>query len=268
MAVKYAGIDISYCQPNVDYKALAAGTILGSKIKFVMIRAAYGKTEDKYFKKHVEGCIAAGLNVGLYVYSTAKTTAGAKAEAKFVLDLIKKYGFDGKIKYPIAYDLEENSQANLGQKMCTDMVNAFCDEIKANNYYPILYTNLAWSMWSKFIDINQIPYDLWIAAYVKDTTMAPYLSKASMWQYGVAGHPSFDIKGVNSVPGINGQCDVNWSYVGYASKIKKLGMNKLKTVEPTYTITDTATKLSKSKANTIKNMCTANGMKVEIKQDN
>ena len=43
---KYAGVDISYCQPNVDYAALKSGKILGYPVKFAMIRAAYGTNMD------------------------------------------------------------------------------------------------------------------------------------------------------------------------------------------------------------------------------
>ena len=33
-------------------------------------------------------------------------------------------------------------------------------------------------------------------------------------------------KKVKAVSGVNGQCDCDWAYVGYAAKIRKLGMNK------------------------------------------
>lgn len=224
---KYAGVDISYCQTSVDYKALAAGTILGSKVKFVMIRAAYGTHEDSLFKKHVEGCHAAGLHVGVYVWSRATTPEQAKVEADFVLGLINKYGFVGKIDYPIAIDYEDAElHMNLSAEAGTNIVNAFCEEIKKHNFYPMLYTGLNWSMWEKHVDLSKIPYDLWMAGYVSDNTMSPYMDKFTMWQHSVAGHPTYDIKKVGSVPGVVGQCDVNWAYIGYAKLIKSLGMNK------------------------------------------
>ena len=48
----------------------------------------------------------------------------------------------------------------------------------------------------------------------------------TMWQFGIAGHELWDYSKVGSVDGVTGQCDCNWAYVGYAAKIKKLGMNK------------------------------------------
>ena len=37
---KYAGIDLSYSQEKVDYKALAKAKIMGKPLKFVMITGA------------------------------------------------------------------------------------------------------------------------------------------------------------------------------------------------------------------------------------
>ena len=238
MATKYAGVDISYCQPIVDYEALAKGTINGYKIKFVLIRAAYGLKEDNYFKKHVDGCLKAGLKVGIYHYSTAKTPTGAKNEANFLISLIKKYGYDGKISYPICYDLEESYQSALGQATCTAMCKAYCDTIKSYNYYPMIYTNFDWLFWSKKINYDALKeYPFWVAGYISESKAAPYLSKITVWQYSVAGNSEFDIAKIKKVPGINGECDCNWAYVGLAAKIKKLGMNKFPTVN--YKITAT-----------------------------
>ena len=47
-----------------------------------------------------------------------------------------------------------------------------------------------------------------------------------MWQFTVAGHPTLDYGRIRAVTGVKGQCDCNWAYIGYAAKIKKLGMNK------------------------------------------
>lgn len=144
MANKYAGVDISYCQPDVDYAALKSGKILGYPVKFAMIRAAYGTNIDKHFLQHVRGCLAAGLYVGVYLFSTAKNAAQAKAEAEWLISTIKANKLDGKITYPIAYDLEMESQYKLGKAVCTAMCKAFMDTIAAYNYQPMLYTNVNW----------------------------------------------------------------------------------------------------------------------------
>lgn len=262
---KYAGIDISYCQPNVDYAAVKAGKMGTLAIKYVMVRAAYGCREDTHFRKHVDGCLKAGLNVGLYLYSTATTAAQAKKEAEFVISLIKKYGYDGKIAYPIAYDLEEESQAKLGSKTCTSLCKAFCDTIKSYNYYPMIYTNVNWLCMSKYIDYNALQnYDFWIAGYISEANMVRWgaMEKATMWQHSVAGNSSFDVQKIKAIPGIKGECDCNWAYVGLAAKIKKLGMNKFPVPKTTYTVTAVKKDLEKDEAKALMTSLKADGFTV------
>ena len=228
--VKIAGIDISTWQTNVDYNKIAKGKIGGSPIKFVMVRATYGTSEDNMFKKHVDGCLKAGLNVGLYCFSTATTVAGAKKEAEAVINLIKKYGYDGKLTYPIAYDLELETTAKLGSTLCTNLCKAFCETIESYNYMPLIYTNLNWLFWAKNINYNELSkYKFWIAGYVRESTMSPYKNKAAIWQYSVAGNNNYDVAGVKSVPGVPGECDCNWGYVQLGKEIREKGMNKFKT---------------------------------------
>lgn len=237
--VKYAGIDISAWQTNVNYAKLKTAKICGSQNKFVFIRCAYGTKEDKLFKTHVDGCLKAGINVGLYLYSLARTIEEAKKEAEFVISLIKKYNLDGKIAYPIAYDLEEASIAELGKNVCTNLVMTFCNNIKSYNYYPIVYTNFNWLYWDKHIDrdiIAKAGYEFWIAGYISESKTTKYKKDISIWQHSVAGNKNYDIAKVGKVDGITGECDCNWSYVGFAAKIKKLGMNKLKEVKKIYNL--------------------------------
>lgn len=225
---KYAGIDISKWQ-SVDYKALADGKILGHKVKFVMIRIGYGTSLDIHALEHIRGCLSAGLYVGLYLYSVAKNPAQAKAEAEWLLSVIKTYKLDGKITYPIAYDLEESWQIKLGKTVCTLMCRAFMDTIAAANYQPMLYTNVNWICCH--LDYDELrDYPLWLAAYIsEDKIRNKYgITNQVMWQHSVAGNKYYDNLKVGSVPGITGECDCNWAYEGLAANIRKTGKNKLK----------------------------------------
>lgn len=178
---KYAGVDISYCQPDVDYSALKSGKILGYPVKFAMIRAAYGTNMDKYFLQHVRGCLAADLYVGVYLFSTAKNAVQAKAEAEWLISTIRANKLDGKITYPIAYDLEMESQYKLGKAVCTAMCKAFMDTIAAYNYQPMLYTNVNWVCCHlNYDDLKDYP--LWLAAYISEAKVKKYITKYDMWQ--------------------------------------------------------------------------------------
>lgn len=53
--------------------------------------------------------------MGIYLFSTAKNSAQAKAEAEWLISVIKANKLDGKITYPIAYNLEQESQYKLGK---------------------------------------------------------------------------------------------------------------------------------------------------------
>ena len=223
---KYAGVDLSYVQSKVDYSALAKGTILGCRVRFAMIRIGYSTTMDRLALKHIAGCKAAGIHVGLYLYSRAKTEKEAIAEANFVLKAIKDNNLDGCITYPIAFDVEEMDVLNLGKAKVTAICKAFLDTIEAANYQSMLY--LCANSVVNHVDIKALRnYWLWVAAYIKEERLKSVfnITNPIMWQHSVAGHKAYDTYSVGSVPGVTGQCDCNWAYSGLAAAIKKAGKN-------------------------------------------
>ena len=127
------GIDVSVWQGKIDWKKVKADGIV-----FAMIRVGYGSSQgdnckmDTYFKANVEGALAAGVKVGIYFYSYAKSAQAAAKEAAWVVKQIAPY--KGRILYPIAYDLEDDKQAGLGRDVLTAMVTAFCTTIEAAGY--------------------------------------------------------------------------------------------------------------------------------------
>ena len=50
---KYAGIDLSRWNGAVDFKKLKSGKILGSPVKFVMLRLGYGTKLDDRFRQYL-----------------------------------------------------------------------------------------------------------------------------------------------------------------------------------------------------------------------
>lgn len=86
------GIDISYCQKKVDWNKVNAD--------FVIMRAGYGRLatqKDSMFEDHYAGAKKAGIPVGAYWYSYAKTPEEARLEADACIDVIKGKQFE----YPI-----------------------------------------------------------------------------------------------------------------------------------------------------------------------
>ena len=81
------GIDVSYHQGAIDWNAVKA-----SGVQFAFVRAGSFKSgTDAYFHQNMKGAIAAGIPVGIYVYSYATTTQMAANEALFAISVAKDY---------------------------------------------------------------------------------------------------------------------------------------------------------------------------------
>lgn len=192
------GIDVSKWQGKIDWKAVA-----GSGVKFAMIRTAYGSTSgritiDPYFAENVRGAVAAGIRVGVYLYSYARTVYAARLEAQNLVAALA--ASKELITYPVAYDLEDASQQSLGRVRNGEMVRAFCDVVRGAGYQPILYANKSWI--DNHIDVPD-DVSVWLARWgVSDPGMP-----CQMWQYSDSGR----------VAGIKGNVDLNISYVDYAA---------------------------------------------------
>lgn len=258
MATAYAGIDISVYQAGeINYKELKAGKIGNAPVKFAMIRSSYGTEKDVAFDDHYKGCKEAGIYVGVYHWLVAQNVTQARKEAQWLVNMLKDYEID----YPVALDFEDGAlfALNLSKEKYTAIVHAFMGVLKAANYYPILYTN------PDTLDNRLMPevlenYDLWLAHWAK----TPKAYGQTMWQYAALGTAEEVAKGwataIGKVPGVPVPCDVNWSYVGYAAKIKKLGMNKPVQVQESPSVI-VATKVCNTSAEreTVEKMLKTNG---------
>lgn len=221
MSVK--GIDVSQWQgANVDYKKVKA-----AGYSFVIIRAGFGKyisQKDPCFEVNYKNAKAAGLGVGAYWYSYAKTAADAKAEAKVFLEAVKGKQFD----YPLVYDIEDSSQANLPSATIGAMIKAFCGELEANGYYAMLYS-FAYFLRDKVPADCKSKYDIWVAHY--NVTKPLYSGSYGMWQYSSTG----------KVSGVSGNCDCNYAYKDYPTIIKTAKLNGYSSTAKAPTSTTTTT---------------------------
>ena len=149
------GIDVSRWQGNVNWAAVAA-----DDVSFVMLGTRSKGVVDPNFHTNVQGASAAGLKVGAYIYSLATTPEMARAEADFVLSLVKDY----PISFPIAFDAEDSATlGTLPPAQVSEVINAFCQRIADAGYYPIVYANDYWL--SNKIDLSNMHYDIWVARY-------------------------------------------------------------------------------------------------------
>lgn len=182
------GIDVSHWQGVIDWNAVAA-----DDIQFVMLGTRYSGNVDPYFDINAKNAAAAGLDVGVYIYSYATSVEMVEDEADFVLNLIKDY----KISYPVAFDIEAEVQSTMSPSELSAMANAFCTKIKDAGYYPILYANDYWL--ANKLDMSQLDYDVWVARYEKKHVY----ENPVMWQATSTGR----------VNGVNGNVDIDFQYV-------------------------------------------------------
>jgi GH25 family lysozyme M1 (1,4-beta-N-acetylmuramidase) len=203
------GIDVSHHQGNVDFAKVKA-----SGIGFIMLRAGYGWENpsvqtDRMFYRNYQNAQKAGLPCGAYHYSYAKNAAQARLEADFFLKIIRGC----RLEYPVAFDLEDPSQANLSRETLTDIVIAFCDKVEKAGYYVCLYTNPDWM--KNRLDMRRLKrFDLWLANYGD----RPGCEGIGMWQCSSCGR----------VNGICGNVDLDVAYRDYPAIIRKSGLNGCK----------------------------------------
>lgn len=188
------GIDVSRWQGEIDWKQAAA-----DDVSFVMLGTRSKGAVDPYFHRNIQQASAAGVKVGVYIYSLATTVEMAEAEADFVLDLIHDY----PVSYPVAFDMEDSTQGNLSKEELAAIANAFCKKISDAGYYPIIYANENWL--KNKLDMSRMDYPVWVARY----SARPSYQNPVMWQATSTG----------SVKGINGNVDIDFQFKDFSDRI-------------------------------------------------
>ena len=194
------GIDVSKWNGTIDWTA-----VKNSGVNYVIIRCGYrgssqGKlVEDPKFTANIKGATAAGLKVGVYFFTQAIDEREAVEEASMVLEQIKNY----KISYPVFLDVESSGGRadSISKEQRTAVCKAFCQTIQNANYTAGIYANKSW-LENKLNASELSAYKIWLAQYASAPT---YKGRYDLWQYRSTG----------KVTGINGNVDMNLSYLGY-----------------------------------------------------
>lgn len=216
------GIDVSKWNSQGKKNPIDWTKVKESGVKFVIIRAGYrGQTsaqmyEDPYFKTHIEGALAAGLQVGVYFYSQAITEQEALEEASFLLSIIDGY----KLTYPVCFDWEPVSgsragAAKLSKTKASAVARKFLSTMEGYGYEAMLYSYH--SAIKDYFNTELVnDYKVWMARYFnaykengREYAIGDKLPEANypyqMWQYTDTG----------KVPGIEGWVDMNVSFFSY-----------------------------------------------------
>ena len=206
------GIDVSYCQNEVDWDAAKASGL----VDFAILRAGYGRETsqvDTQFERNYAACKRLGIPVGVYWYSYATTAAEAEQEAKVCLQTIRGKQFE----YPVAFDIEEARCLPQADALCT----AFCTALENAGYYTAIYTFKS-ALESNFSAAVKNRYDIFLSHIGVQQT--DYAGDYGLWQYSWTG----------CIPGISGDVDLDYAYKDYPTMIQKAGLNGFtKTTQPT-----------------------------------
>lgn len=217
MSTLMKGIDVSYAQGKIDWSQVKSGGV-----QFALIRAGYGRElsqKDVQFENNYSGCKSNNIPCGAYWYSYAMSPEEAVIEANTFLSTIKGKSFE----FPVYYDVEEVKQFNLGKTKVTAIIKAFLETVEKAGYWVGLYMSTSHLLDNVSNEVRD-RYAIWVAQYNSKCT---YTGQYGIWQYGVAGHPKWDIKNVGSVKGVSGQCDLDYCYIDYPELIKKAGLNNI-----------------------------------------
>ena len=193
-----SGIDVSAYQGTINWSAVAA-----SGVKFAMIRLGNTKYGlDSKFTQNVIGANAAGIRVGVYVYSYATNAAEAAADAQLAVTAMSNL----PISFPVAIDIEDSSQSGLSSAQLLSIANAFCSVVYANGYQPMVYSYKNWLT----TRMSGVAWDRWVANYSDSIGTV-----GTMWQYTSSG----------SVAGISGAVDMDYVMKDYFTAIPANGLS-------------------------------------------
>jgi len=193
------GLDVSRWQGDIDFEK-----VKNAGATFVMMRMGVSnKPEeelamDRKYKQNIKNAKAAGLKVGVYIYTTAINDEMAKTLADFAINTL-----DGEtLDFPIVFDWENWSKFRTYGISIHDLNKTFltfANELEKRGYQTMLYGSKHYLeiMWE---DSIKEKYPVWLAHYTNSQTS--YEGKYMMWQQCSDGH----------IDGIDGEVDIDILY--------------------------------------------------------
>lgn len=179
------GVDVSEHNGEIDWSR-----VKGAGVQFAYIRVGYRGSHagnvvaDARFAENIVAARQAGLAVGVYFFSQAKTEEEAREEADFAAKRLA----NSNVEYPIAFDMEPDAEgadriSKLSGRELTAIATAFCEQCEKNGYHAIVYGNR--------YDLSQYDlkrlagYGFWYAEYGSKPTSS---LRFGMWQYTKTGN--------------------------------------------------------------------------------
>ena len=191
------GIDVSRYQGDIDFnKVKAAG------VEFVIMRLGIQSNinkdisvDTKYYQ-NIKNAKAAGLKVGVYVFTTATNSAKAKEHAEWTLNILNGETLD----FPIAYDWENWNKLGSYKTSIfhlSEGFDTFYETVNKEGYTAMLYSSKSYltRIW-----MNRYERPVWLAHYTSNLNKSSYEGDYIMWQLcsngrvdGIKGNVDLDI---------------------------------------------------------------------------
>ena len=190
------GIDVSKWQGDINWSK-----VKNAGVEFAFIRIGYqdgfgGECgTDKYFEKNIKEATEAGVKVGVYLYSYAKTVEEANSQVDWIYEQIKDYN----VSLPIVFDWENwasFSKAEMSFYDINNVAKTFVKRAEEHGYKGMLYSskNYLEKVWY----VNEFE-NIWLAHYTSKTS---YTGNYDFWQMCDTGR----------VDGISGAVDIDIWY--------------------------------------------------------
>ena len=195
------GIDVSTWNGQIDWSQVAR-----SGVSYAIVRAGYRGSStgalirDSAFSRNASGASAAGIRIGIYIFSQATNEAEAVEEASMAVQLASGY----HVSLPIFIDVEgsggRGDRVSVAQR--TANIAAFCRTVENSGYKAGVYANKSW--FTHNINVGALTgYHIWLAQYAAKPTYTA--SRYDIWQYSSSGR----------INGIKGNVDMNMFYRAY-----------------------------------------------------
>lgn len=200
-------VDVSSYQGNINWDKVKA-----SGVKYAILRSiTKGLGTDKTFETNYKNAKAAGLKVGVYLYSYATDTAYAKKEANALVALLKSKSLD----LPVFYDLESAELRSASATVVQGVSDAFKTIVeKAGFTFAIYCDESFYNSKSHFVGYDS-NVEFWVAKYGKNDGKQYTLPSI---KHHLIAH-QFSSNG--SVSGISGHVDVSEWYGAATSTTTK-----------------------------------------------
>ena len=202
------GIDVSHWQGIIDWT-----TVKKAGCEFAIIKAGgsdKGFYKDNKFEQNYNNAKNAGIKVGAYYFvgKKCKSYEDGAADAKRFIDIIAGKQFE----YPVYIDFEAPDTSN--KKGNTDACIGFCEVMENADYFCGIYASECSGFNERLEDERLQSYSHWVARYGSKPTSIPE-RVFGIWQRSSTG----------KCLGINGNVDINESYVDFEIVIKRRGLN-------------------------------------------